>query len=197
FLFDEPISSLDAKLRAQTRLELQKHHRKLGATFVYVTHDQVEAMTLGDRIAVMKDGILEQVGPPREIFDHPANKFVAGFIGSPTMNFVPVTVDGMRAKASGFELMLPLAPRVGRAILGLRAESLSPRLREGDPVIDLRVDLSEILGPDQLVYGAAGADSLVARVDPGLRVSPGDQLRLGIDVQRLHLFDESTGKTLW
>src|SRR5438552_6089907 len=110
FLLDEPLSNLDAKLRGQTRIELQKLHRDLGTTFLYVTHDQVEAMTMGDRIAIMNLGIVQQVGTPDEIYDHPANLFVAGFIGSPTMNFVPVTVqNGGTARASGFELELPKA----------------------------------------------------------------------------------------
>src|SRR3979411_1878606 len=112
FLLDEPLSNLDAKLRGQTRIELQKLHKDLGTTFIYVTHDQVEAMTMGDRIAVLKDGLLQQVAPPREIYDHPANMYVAGFIGSPKMNFVPVTVSGTTAKAAGFEVELPKAPGV-------------------------------------------------------------------------------------
>src|SRR6202163_3496396 len=107
FLLDEPLSNLDAKLRGQTRIELQKLHRDLGTTFIYVTHDQVEAMTMGDRIAIMNAGILQQVGTPGEIYDHPANLFVAGFIGSPTMNFVPATQQNGVAQASGFEVKLP------------------------------------------------------------------------------------------
>src|SRR5438128_570951 len=107
FLMDEPLSNLDAKLRVQTRAELIKLHRRLGITTIYVTHDQVEAMTMGDRIAIMNDGVLQQVGTPGDIYDHPANLFVAGFIGSPTMNFVPVTMRNGTAKASGFEVELP------------------------------------------------------------------------------------------
>src|SRR5204862_2583159 len=129
FLLDEPLSNLDAKLRVQTRIELQKQHRALHATFIYVTHDQVEAMTMGDRIAVMRDGVLQQVAPPREIYDQPANMYVAGFIGSPTMNFVPVTVQGRVAKATGFEVPLPTAPGVEKAILGLRPEAMTDNLR--------------------------------------------------------------------
>src|SRR3982074_675704 len=109
FLLDEPLSNLDAKLRAQTRIELQKLHRDLGTTFMYVTHDQVEAMTMGDRIAIMNDGILQQVGTPGDIYDHPANLFGAGFIGSTTMNFVPATTDNGTAKASRFSVKLPEA----------------------------------------------------------------------------------------
>src|SRR5580765_3477429 len=120
FLLDEPLSNLDAKLRVQTRIELQKQHRLLHATFIYVTHDQVEAMTMGDRIAVMKDGILQQVAPPRDIYENPANMYVAGFIGIPTMNFIPVTIQGTTAKASGFDLELPSAPGIEKGILGIR-----------------------------------------------------------------------------
>jgi multiple sugar transport system ATP-binding protein len=164
FLLDEPLSNLDAKLRVQTRIELQKQHRLLHATFIYVTHDQVEAMTMGDRIAVMRDGILQQVAPPREIYDNPANMYVAGFIGIPTMNFIPVTVQGKTAKASGFDIEL-----------------------------DLKVEVSEILGPDQFLYGQVGGDAITARVDPQLKVDPGDRVKLGVDTRRLHLFEPGTG----
>src|ERR1700736_6651327 len=122
FLLDEPLSNLDAKLRGQTRIELQKLHTDLETTFIYVTHDQVEAMTMGDRIAVMREGILQQVASPREIYDDPVNMYVAGFIGSPRMNLIPVTVSGTTAKASGFSLELPRAPGIEKAVLGLRPE---------------------------------------------------------------------------
>src|SRR6202023_2933514 len=145
FLLDEPLSNLDAKLRVQTRIELQKQHRALHATFIYVTHDQVEAMTMGDRIAVMKDGILQQVAPPREIYDNPANIYVAGFIGSPTMNFIPVTVQGTTVKATGFELELPRSPGVEKGTLGIRPEALTERPKEGHAGLDLKVEVVEIL----------------------------------------------------
>ncbi len=125
FLLDEPLSNLDAKLRGQTRVELQKLHRDLQTTFIYVTHDQVEAMTMGDRIAVLRDGLLQQVATPHEIYDSPANMYVAGFIGSPKMNFIPVTVQGQTAKASGFQIQLPKAPGIARGVLGIRPEALS------------------------------------------------------------------------
>src|SRR4029077_535227 len=118
FLLDEPLSNLDAKLRGQTRSELQKLHRDLETTFIYVPHDQVEAMTMGDRISIMNAGILQQVGTPGEIYDHPANLFVAGFIGSPTMNFVPVTTSDSTAKASGFSVALPKSVPAGKGTLG-------------------------------------------------------------------------------
>jgi multiple sugar transport system ATP-binding protein len=196
FLLDEPLSNLDAKLRVQTRIELQKQHQALHATFIYVTHDQVEAMTMGDRIAVMKDGILQQVAPPREIYDKPANMYVAGFIGSPTMNFIPVTVQGTTAKASGFDIELPVAPGVERGVLGIRPEALTERPRDGHPGLDLKVEVTEILGADQFLYGAVGGDAITARVDPNLKVTPGDRVLLGVDMRRLHLFDGPTGAAI-
>ncbi len=196
FLLDEPLSNLDAKLRVQTRIELQKQHRALHATFIYVTHDQVEAMTMGDRIAVMKDGVLQQVAPPREIYDNPTNMYVAGFIGSPTMNFIPVTVQGTSAKASGFDIELPTAPGVEKGVLGIRPEALTEHPRDGHSGMDLKVEVTEVLGADQFVYGTVGGDAITARVDPNLKVSPGDRIRLGIDMRRLHLFDGPTGKAI-
>ena len=195
FLLDEPLSNLDAKLRAQTRIELQKLHRELETTFIYVTHDQVEAMTMGDRIAIMYDGILQQVGTPDDIYDHPANLFVAGFIGSPTMNFVPVTVQNGTAKASGFEIALPSPVDTQRATLGFRPEHLTDRAPNGSAV-DMKVDVVERLGSDQFLYGQVGADTVTARVDPRLKVTPGDRVHLGLDLQSLHLFDGETEKAL-
>jgi multiple sugar transport system ATP-binding protein len=205
FLLDEPLSNLDAKLRVQTRIELQKQHRALHATFIYVTHDQVEAMTMGDRIAVMRDGVLQQVAPPREIYDQPANMYVAGFIGSPTMNFIPVTVQGSTARASGFEVQLPKAPGVEKAVLGVRPEAMTDSLRgaaaqsastNGHGGLDMKVEVTEILGADQFVYGIVGQDSAIARVDPQMKVDPGDRLRLQLDTRRLHLFDAASGEAI-
>jgi multiple sugar transport system ATP-binding protein len=196
FLLDEPLSNLDAKLRVQTRIELQKQHQALGATFIYVTHDQVEAMTMGDRIAVIKDGVLQQVAPPREIYDHPANMYVAGFIGSPTMNFVPVHIEGKTATATGFAVDLPRAIGVENAVLGIRPEGLTERPIEGNPTLDLKVEVVEILGSDQFVFGTVGGDSITARVDPNLNVEPGDQIRLSLDTRRLHAFDPVSEKAL-
>ena len=193
FLLDEPLSNLDAKLRVQTRIELQKQHRLLHATFIYVTHDQVEAMTMGDRIAVMFNGVLQQVAPPREIYDNPANLFVAGFIGIPTMNFIPVTIQGKTAKASGFDLELPRAPGVEKGVLGIRPEAMTEQPHADHPGLDMKVEVSEILGPDQFLYGQVGSDAITARVDPQLKVEPGDRIRLGVDPRRLHLFEPTSG----
>ena len=196
FLLDEPLSNLDAKLRGQTRVELQKLHRDLGTTFVYVTHDQVEAMTMGDRIALMYNGVLQQVGSPGDIYDHPANLFVAGFIGTPTMNFVPVTISNGTAKASGFELKLPKALGVEKGILGFRPETLTDRAGDGAPPIDMNVEVVERLGSDQFLYGTVGAETVTARVDPRMKVEPGDRARLGLDMRGLHVFNAETEEAL-
>jgi multiple sugar transport system ATP-binding protein len=192
FLLDEPLSNLDAKLRGQTRIELQKLHRDLETTFIYVTHDQVEAMTMGDRIAIMNAGILQQVGTPGEIYDHPANLFVAGFIGSPTMNFVPATVTNGSAKASGFEVKLPKPVASGKGTLGFRPETVTDRITDPASTLDMKVDVVERLGSDQFLYGQVGGDTVTARVDPKMKVEPGDNVKLGLDTRTLHLFDAET-----
>ncbi len=196
FLLDEPLSNLDAQLRVETRIHLQRLHRELGATFIYVTHDQVEAMTMGDRIAVLRDGILQQVASPRDLYDHPANMYVAGFIGSPKMNFIPVTVHDRTARASGFEVRLPTAPGIERGMLGIRPEDLTVQLREDWPTVEIKVEVLEVLGSDQYLYGKVGADDCTARVDPNLKVSVGDRVRLAVNVDRLHLFDRETERAV-
>jgi multiple sugar transport system ATP-binding protein len=196
FLLDEPLSNLDAKLRGQTRVELQKLHRDLQTTFLYVTHDQVEAMTMGDRIAIMNAGILQQVGTPGEIYDHPANLFVAGFIGTPTMNFVPATVSDSTAKASGFEVKLPKPIAAQKGTIGFRPEAITDRIPEGSPVLDMKVDVVERLGSDQFLYGLVGGDQVTARVDPRMAVAPGDRVRLGLDTRGMHFFEAETEQAL-
>jgi len=190
FLLDEPLSNLDAALRVETRIN------RLEATVIYVTHDQVEAMTMGDRIAVMKDGALQQCASPREIYDHPVNMYVAGFIGSPKMNFIPVTVSGKKVKASGFEVELPQTTDVSKGVLGIRPEDLDEHPREGGPQIDMKIEVVEVLGSDQFLYGTVGNDSLIARVDPNLKAAPGDHIRLGLNMRRLHLFDLDSEKAV-
>jgi multiple sugar transport system ATP-binding protein len=193
FLLDEPLSNLDAKLRGQTRIELQKLHRDLETTFIYVTHDQVEAMTMGDRIAIMNAGILQQVGTPGDIYDHPANLFVAGFIGSPTMNFVPATAQNGSAKASGFSVKLPKPLEAGKkGTLGFRPESLTDRITDEANTMQMKVDVVERLGSDQFLYGQVGGDSVTARVDPRMKVDGGDTVKLGLDTRTLHFFDAET-----
>jgi multiple sugar transport system ATP-binding protein len=130
------------------------------------------------------------------VYEKPANVFVGGFIGSPSMNLIPVSVDGRKARASGFEIELPLAPRVDRGILGIRPEALSDQLRDHQPSIDARVDTEEVLGADKFVYGSIGADAIVARVDRSVSVRRGDLLRLAIDRHRLHFFEAGTGRAI-
>ena len=197
FLLDEPLSNLDAQLRVETRVNLQKLHRDLSTTFIYVTHDQVEAMTMGDRIAVLRDGLLQQVAPPREIYDHPANMYVAGFIGSPKMNFIPVTVSGSTAKGSGLEVPLPHPPGIDKGVLGIRPEDLSNEIRDGQPAVDMQVDVLEVLGSDQYLYGRLGGDDVIARVPPQLKVSAGDRVRLAINKDQMHLFDAETEQAIF
>ena len=202
FLFDEPLSNLDAKLRVQMRVELKKIHERLGTTAIYVTHDQVEAMTLGDRVVVMKDGLVQQVGEPLELYNEPANRFVAGFIGSPAMNFAPVTLaqaDGaLWAVGEGIRIKVPaeLGGRLrlnggAQVILGIRPEDL--RLASaGDPVelgLDAVVEVTEKLGSQILLDVKVGAGMMVAAVEPTVRAQVHDRLRLTINPARLHFFD--------
>jgi multiple sugar transport system ATP-binding protein len=196
FLLDEPLSNLDAKLRGQMRIELQQLHRDLETTFIYVTHDQVEAMTMGDRIAVMNGGILEQVGTPGEIYDHPANLFVAGFIGSPTMNFVSVDTKDDTASAAGFKVHLPRSVSSTRGTLGFRPEAVTDRVDNEASSLDMKVEVVERLGSDQFLYGRVGEAKITARVDPRMDVSVGDEVKLGLDTRTLHLFDSTTEAAL-
>lgn len=196
FLLDEPLSNLDAQLRADTRVQLQALHQRLGATFVYVTHDQVEGMTMGDRIAVMRDGVLQQLAPPKELYDKPANVYVAGFIGSLKMNFVPVGIEDGRIKASGFSLPLSRRAPLGEAILGIRPEHFSERIEDGMTTLTLAVEIVEILGSDQLLYGTCGTDRIVARVSAQRTVAPGETVTLAVEEHSIHLFDPQSERAL-
>jgi len=202
FLFDEPLSNLDAKLRVQMRVELKKLHQRLGTTAVYVTHDQVEAMTLGDRVVVMRDGVVQQVGEPLELYNSPANRFVAGFIGSPAMNFATVTMmDGngrLTAKNAGLELEVPqshmerLKSHIGREVtIGIRPENLHIAT-DSDPAgftFPSKVEVVEQLGSEILLDVRVGGDSMVAAVDPTIRAKVQEQIRLAVNPARLHFFD--------
>jgi multiple sugar transport system ATP-binding protein len=209
FLFDEPLSNLDAKLRVQMRVELKKLHDRLGTTAIYVTHDQVEAMTLGDRVVVMKDGWVQQVGEPLELYNHPANKFVAGFIGSPAMNFATVRIAGrngaLRAEAEGIALALTpalsarLTAHVGREVtLGVRPEDLRLARADDPPglAFEAVVEVVEKLGSEILLDVKAGEHSLVASVEPSVRAAVRDRVCLALDPERLHFFSADTEAAL-
>jgi multiple sugar transport system ATP-binding protein len=205
FLMDEPLSNLDAKLRVQTRAEIARLHQRMGTTFVYVTHDQVEAMTMGTRIAVMSDGVLMQVGSPQTLYDTPANRFVAGFIGSPAMNFVEVTAsDGKLTGPEGWVADLParLKNAVGSAngrklLAGFRPEHLELREAEGETVtIPGRAEVVEYLGNEELLHVTALGQDIVAIVDSDNRVKPGDVLQLLLPYSKLHLFESESGNSL-
>jgi multiple sugar transport system ATP-binding protein len=209
FLMDEPLSNLDAKLRVQTRAEIARLHQRLRTTVVYVTHDQVEAMTMGDRIAVMNSGILQQVGPPQELYERPINKFVAGFIGSPAMNFINVkatTENGqVTLKNENVELPLPdrLKPAVdaGKAELtaGIRPEhfEISNGGGRGDgATVRATCDVVEFLGNEELLHVRVGEHDLVAIVDASHRVKPGDVLDLRVPPDKIHLFEQDEGRAL-
>jgi multiple sugar transport system ATP-binding protein len=205
FLFDEPLSNLDAKLRVQMRVELKRLHERLETTAIYVTHDQVEAMTLGDRVVVMKDGWVQQVGEPLELYGSPANRFVAGFIGSPAMNFVDVRIAqseaALWAEAQGLRIMVPpefverLRGHVGKpAVLGVRPEALHLAGSADAPehAFDTSVDVIEPLGNEILLNFRVGAAPMVARVDPSVRVKVHENLRFALDPRRVHFFDSQT-----
>jgi multiple sugar transport system ATP-binding protein len=214
FLLDEPLSNLDARLRVQMRAGLKRLHGRLGVTTIYVTHDQVEAMTLGDRIAVLSGGKLQQLGPPQELYDTPANVFVAGFIGSPPMNLLRASARDGRVSAGDFVLERAGLPD-GALIVGLRPEALRPAV-DGMPSVNFRVDVVEPLGDELIVHGSLAAELIaassdaefadgalpvsngtsveaVARLDPRDRPAEGSVIRLGIEPQDVHVFDAQTG----
>jgi multiple sugar transport system ATP-binding protein len=205
FLFDEPLSNLDAKLRVQMRVELKKLHERLGTTAIYVTHDQVEAMTLGDRVVVMRDGWVQQVGDPLELYNEPANRFVAGFIGSPAMNFASVRIaaenGSLWATGDGIRLKIPdaltnrLGAQAGKEVtFGIRPEDL--RIANGsDPAemsVEAVVEVIERLGSEILLDVAVGPGSMVAAVEPTVTAKVHERLRFAVNPHRLHFFDNAS-----
>lgn len=212
FLMDEPLSNLDAKLRVQTRAEISKLHQRLETTFIYVTHDQVEAMTMGTRIAVMRDGILQQLDTPQRLYDFPANTFVAGFIGSPSMNFFDATVGGSREEmfldTGSFKIPLKgvqrdkLASYLGKTVvMGIRPEDIhdrdfAPTAFSGAPV-QAQVDVMEPMGSEIYLYLMSGKSSYVARVDPRSQARPGSSLQVMMNLDRVHIFDKETEKAIF
>jgi multiple sugar transport system ATP-binding protein len=210
FLFDEPLSKLDAKLRVQMRVELKRLHDRLETTAIYVTHDQVEAMTLGDRVVVMKDGLVQQVGDPLTVYAKPRNRFVAGFIGSPAMNFIDCTVTGSDGNLAvdapgGFLIAVPPSSRSaleryrGQPVtLGIRPEDIRES-RPGDPKesqVDAVVEVVEPLGNEILIDVTVGPNPMVARVPPTSRLRMHERVRLSLDPERLHFFDAKTEQAI-
>jgi len=195
FLFDEPLSNLDAKLRAQTRLEIQKLHRDLSITSLFVTHDQVEAMTLAQRMMVMNAGRMEQFGTPEEVYQRPASTFVAGFIGSPPMNLLQGQADGSRFTTGGQTLVLPeAAPRQGPMVLGLRPEHAAWGM-DTPGSWRMQVDVVETLGAERLIYCRLGETLFTVRIEGTLPAPrPGDVVPLGVEAERLHWFDAGSGQ---
>ena len=212
FLFDEPLSNLDAKLRVQMRLELKDLHRRLKTTSLYVTHDQVEAMTLADRMMVLNGGRIEQIGTPLEVYSRPASTFVAGFIGSPPMNLVPVARNGSGQGSAGGEAQMRVLPKEGQAaatlghlpmglhlpeqaLMGLRPEHIEPcAAHEAIAEVDVRV--VEALGADSFAYGSLGGQPVVVRLDSHMPVRAGDRLPITASADHLHFFDMQHGKRI-
>lgn len=207
FLMDEPLSNLDAKLRAQTRTELKRLQQQIQATFVYVTHDQIEAMTMGDRIAVMRDGIIEQLGTPREIYESPATQFVAGFIGSPAMNFVPGVItdisDGMATMLIGNQSIVFPAYGIDsylhqQVTLGIRPEAISFKGREASAELHTTVEVIEPSGSRTYLHLQCEGNPLVAEVETSAvpLMRPGSKLTCSIRTTQLHLFDPQSERTI-
>ncbi|TWT03875.1 ABC transporter ATP-binding protein [Reyranella sp. CPCC 100927] len=212
FLFDEPLSNLDAKLRVQMRTEIKKVHQKVRTTTVYVTHDQVEAMTLADRVVVMNGGIIEQVGAPNDLYHAPQTKFVAGFIGSPAMNFIPCKLEeaagALRARVSD-TISFPVPanrtarykPHAGKEslLIGLRPEHIREEPRHLEPdqhVFEVGLEVTEPMGMETLVYFNIEGTEICGRVNPNAGAVDGGKMRLIADLNNLHLIDDSTGKVL-
>ena len=213
FLLDEPLSNLDAKLRAQMRTEIAKLHKRLGTTFIYVTHDQTEAMTMGDRIVVMKDGFIQQVDSPQNLYDYPVNEFVAGFMGSPQMNFIDATLDKQGdkfvVKFGSSTIPVPsnkinddsLDAYVGKDIVfGIRPEDVhdEPEIVEklADCCVEADVDVTELMGAETYLYLTCEGNAVTARVEPTSVAKSGDKIKVALDMNKCHLFDKETEKTI-
>ena len=205
---DEPLSNLDAKLRVQTRAEISKLHQRLKTTFIYVTHDQVEAMTMGTRIAVMRDGILQQLDAPQVLYDTPANMFVAGFIGSPAMNFFEAKLDrgdgGLTVDTGTFSIPVPrskqenLGKYIDRPVFfGIRPEDIHdanyvPPGMEAASNLEANISVVEHMGAEVYAYVSTGTKEFVGRLDPRTEATPGEGISLTMDLGRMHLFDRET-----
>ncbi|MBB4063716.1 ABC transporter ATP-binding protein [Gellertiella hungarica] len=197
FLFDEPLSNLDAKLRVQMRTEIKELHQRLKTTTIYVTHDQIEAMTMADKIVIMRNGYIEQAGSPLEVYDNPDNLFVAEFIGSPSMNLIEGRVEGGRfVSKGGTAIALPAGCKAGEGqavVLGIRPEHTHP-----DPAgaLEARVGVVEPTGPETHIYFELDGRDICAVTRERTGVKPGDPIRLRLDADRIHLFDQASGKAI-
>ncbi|WAA12993.1 ABC transporter ATP-binding protein [Fervidibacillus halotolerans] len=202
FLMDEPLSNLDAKLRVQMRAEIAKLHQRLNTTTIYVTHDQTEAMTMATRIVIMKDGVIQQVGTPKEVYEFPENVFVGGFIGSPAMNFFEGTVEDGAIKIADLKLEIPEGKMkvlrdqgyVGKdVIFGIRPEDFhdEPVFLESFPgsTIDVKIEVAELLGAEEMLYSTIGKHEFVARIDSRMEYKAGQNVKLAIDMNKAHFFD--------
>jgi multiple sugar transport system ATP-binding protein len=207
FLMDEPLSNLDAKLRVETRANIARLHQRLGTTTIYVTHDQVEAMTMGDRIAVMRDGLLQQVGSPQELYDHPTNVFVAGFIGSPAMNFATAKAEGKDLMFGGAKLELAgeqakaaeSRPDGANLLIGFRPEHIevaNGTTGAGAVRFPARVDVVEYLGNDELIHAQAEDTEIVALLPSDQKLSVGETVNFAVPMEKLHIFDPESERTL-
>ncbi len=223
FLLDEPLSNLDAKLRAQMRTEISKLHKKLGTTFIYVTHDQTEAMTMGDRIVVMKDGFIQQIDTPQALYENPVNKFVAGFLGSPQMNFIDAVLkknenrqyyvefgseDTKTSRGVKYQIIVPeskvvpeLEKYVDREVtLGVRPEAVHDEemylSNATTGIIDCNVEITEMMGAETFLYLECQGIPITARVSPRSTARPQDEIKVAIDPNRIHLFDKETERTI-
>lgn len=208
FLMDEPLSNLDAKLRVSMRNEISKLHRELGSTTIYVTHDQVEAMTMADRIVIMKDGVIQQVGKPMELYEHPINKFVAGFIGSPQMNFFDVTIEkNVLQFKDGNQILLPdvvvekLQGRQGSLIMGIRGEDIKLDGQNLDLYAKNKqnavIENTEVMGNENNLYFTFGGQQAVARVSKYEVSQIGDQIEFVFSPQKMHFFDSKTEESIF
>jgi multiple sugar transport system ATP-binding protein len=223
FLLDEPLSNLDAKLRAQMRPEISKLHKKLGTTFIYVTHDQTEAMTMGDRIVVMKDGFVQQIDTPQALYENPVNKFVAGFLGSPQMNFIDAVLkkndnqeyyvefgseDSKTARGNKYQIVVPaskavpeLEKYVDREVtLGIRPESVHDEevylSQATTGIIDCKVEITEMMGAETFLYLECEGIPITARVNPRSTARPQDTIKVVLDANKIHLFDKETERSI-
>ena len=211
FLFDEPLSNLDAKMRVEMRVELKKLHTRLQSTMVYVTHDQIEAMTLGERIVVMKDGEIQQVDEPLNIYEEPANEFVAGFIGAPPMNFLHGTIeqaagglvftDGHARIAIPKDIEERVRGSIGKSVkLGIRPENIHDRAFSAAPppgsTIEAKVDVVEALGDEKLVYFSTPRGHFIGRMDAHQKVGVGTEMEVVLNLDKIHIFDSATGRNL-